>query len=47
MPFDRVQGEEKPLAYLTIRETLGNKVQDFQLARTECSTKDETIGDKG
>ena len=26
MPFDRVQGEEKPLADLTIRESLGNEL---------------------
>ena len=32
MPFDRVQGEEKPLTNLMIRESLGNKLQYFQLA---------------
>ena len=32
VPFDRVQGEEKPLANLTIRESLGNELQYFQLA---------------
>ena len=26
MPFDRVQGEEKPLADLSIRESLGNEL---------------------
>ena len=26
MPFDRVQGKEKPLANLTIRESLGNEL---------------------
>ena len=26
VPFDRVQGEEKPLANLTIRESLGNEL---------------------
>ena len=25
VPFDRTQGEEKPLANLTIRESLGNE----------------------
>ncbi len=29
VPFDRVQGEEKPLANLTIRESLGNELQYF------------------
>ena len=29
MPFDRVQGEEKPLANLSIRESLGNELQYF------------------
>ena len=32
MPFDRVQGEEKSLADLTIRESLGNELQYFYLA---------------
>jgi ATP/maltotriose-dependent transcriptional regulator MalT len=32
VPFDRVQGEEKPLTDLVIRESLGNKLQYFQLA---------------
>ena len=32
VPFDRVQGEEKPFADLTIRESLGNELQYFQLA---------------
>jgi hypothetical protein len=32
VPFNRVQGEEKPLTNLTIRESLGNKLQYFQLA---------------
>ena len=26
VPFNRVQGEEKPLANLTIRESLGNEL---------------------
>jgi len=26
VPFDRVQGEEQPLANLTIRESLGNEL---------------------
>src|SRR5512134_51943 len=30
--FDRAQGEEKPLADLTVRESLGNEPQHFQLA---------------
>ena len=29
VPFDRVQGEEKPLADLTIRESLGNELEHF------------------
>ena len=29
VPFDRVQGEEKPFANLTIRESLGYEVQYF------------------
>ena len=32
VPFDRVQGEEKPLANLTIRESQGNELQHFELA---------------
>ncbi len=32
VPFDRVPGEEKPFANLTIRESLGNQLEDFQLA---------------
>jgi len=32
MPFDRVQGEEKPFADLPVRETLGDQLQDFQFA---------------
>ena len=30
--FDRAQGEEKPLADLPIRESMGNQPQHFQLA---------------
>ena len=29
VPFDRVQGEEQPLANLLIREALRNEVEDF------------------
>ena len=32
VPFHRIQGEEESLANLTIRESLGNELQDFQLA---------------
>ena len=32
VPFDRVQGQEQPLANLLIREALRNKVEDFYLA---------------
>ncbi|MFZ1748184.1 MAG: hypothetical protein WAU17_19935 [Nitrospirales bacterium] len=32
VPFDCVQGEEKPLADLPVRESLGDQPQDFQLA---------------
>ena len=32
VPFHRVLGEEEALAHLTIREALGDKLQDFQLA---------------
>jgi len=36
VPFDRVQGEEKPLTNLMIRESLGNTLQYFQLALAQC-----------
>ncbi len=29
MPFDRVQGEEKPLADLTVRQPLGDELEHF------------------
>src|SRR3990172_2737056 len=32
MPFHSIQGQEKPLANLPIRETLGNESEYFQLA---------------
>jgi hypothetical protein len=32
VPFDSNQGEEKPLADLTVRESLGDELQYFQLA---------------
>ena len=32
MPFDRVQGQEKPRADLTIRESFGQELKYFQLA---------------
>ena len=32
VPFDGTQGEEKPLADLTIRESLGDELQYFQFA---------------
>ena len=32
IPLDRVQGEEKPLAFLTIRESFGQELNYFQLA---------------
>ena len=32
IPFDRVQGQEKPLADLTIRETYGQELKYFYLA---------------
>lgn len=34
VPFHRVQGEEELRANLSIREPLGNEVQDFHLALT-------------
>ena len=41
VPFDRAQGEEKPLANLTIRESLGNQLQYFQLALAQWLDNDE------
>ena len=32
VPFHRVQGQEKLCANLPIRETMGNQLEDFQLA---------------
>ena len=32
MPFDRVQGQEQPFTDLAVRESLGDQLQDFQLA---------------
>ena len=32
MPFDGAQGEEQPLGDLFIRQTLGDQLQDFELA---------------
>jgi hypothetical protein len=32
VPFNGIQGEEKPLANLTIREPLGDELEYFQLA---------------
>ncbi len=32
VPFDGVQGEEKPLANLPIRTPVGNELEDLQLA---------------
>ena len=39
VPFNRIQGEEKPLANLTIRESLGNELQYFQLALAQWLAK--------
>ena len=35
VPLNRTQGEEQPLANLTIRKSLGNESQYFQLALAE------------
>jgi len=32
VPLDRVQGQEKPLANLAIRESLGDELEYFKLA---------------
>ena len=46
MPFDRVQGEEKPLADLSIRESLGNELAVF-LTRVGSTVDQRRWLDKG